>query len=62
MDTTAPWTDDIPSTREVDDDTATELAVCEAVQRRWWALELGLDPDAADVLRLPPVSALRKAA
>lgn len=61
--TDTPWTDGILSTREVDDDTATELALCELLQRRWWALELGLDPDHADLLALPSVGGgMRRAA
>lgn len=58
-----PWTDDIRTRRHVSDDTATELAWCELVQRRHWAQELGLDPDAVDLLALPGVAlAERRAA
>ena len=53
--TTSPWTDGLTSRTEVDDDTITELAWCELIQRRAWAQELGLDPDAADLLALAPV-------
>lgn len=50
-----PWTDDLPSRTEIDDDTATELAWCELIQRRAWAQELGHDPDAVDLLALASV-------
>lgn len=62
MSTPTPWTDDLSSRTEVDDDTVTELALCERVQRRWWALELGLDPDAVDLLTLAPPQTERRAA
>lgn len=59
---TSPWTDDLRSRRHVSDDTASELAWCELVQRRLWAQELGYDPDAVDLLALPGVAQARQAA
>jgi len=48
---TTPWTEDCRATDRIDDDTASELAHCEAVQRAHWAAEVG----AVDLLALPPV-------
>jgi len=50
MDT--PWTEAITDTRTLDDDTAGELAICEAVQRAAWARERGLDPRDVDLVAL----------
>jgi len=42
-------------TVRLDDLTAAMWADREERQRRAWARELGLDPDATDLLALPPV-------
>lgn len=60
MDTTTspwtPWTETVTSTREIDDRTADALALRELIQRRLWAAEVGLDPDATDLRVIPPVA------
>lgn len=40
----------------IPDDDAGEWAICELAQRAAWAVELGLDPETADLCTLPPVA------
>lgn len=46
----------------VDDAWANLIAELEILQRTAWAIELGLDPDAVDLLALPPAEVVRRAA
>lgn len=48
---TTPWTETVTALDTIDDDTATELAHCELVQRALWAAEVGV----VDLEALPPV-------